>query len=54
MVRAGPLDPDDASMRVIHEGVAPGENVIIQGRQRVRPGATVKTKPAGEEASSPG
>jgi RND family efflux transporter MFP subunit len=36
-------------LRVIEEGVQMGEKVIVNGLQRVRPGAKVVAKPAGQE-----
>jgi RND family efflux transporter MFP subunit len=43
-VQVGPLDPNDKSMRVITKGVGGDEWVVVQGRQRVRPGTHVKTQ----------
>jgi RND family efflux transporter MFP subunit len=40
----GPLDPNDKAWRVIEEGLKAGEWVVVQDRQRVRPGVTVETK----------
>ena len=38
------LGPLDAGLRVIQHGLKPGERVIINGTQRVRPGVTVDAK----------
>lgn len=43
VVETGPLQ--DGGMRVIRKGLNPGENVIVNGLQRVRPGVTVKPQP---------
>jgi RND family efflux transporter MFP subunit len=43
-VKVGPLHPDDKTLRVIDEGLKPKEWVIIEGRQRVRPGMEVQLK----------
>jgi hypothetical protein len=43
-VKVGPLDPADKSLRVIEEGLKRGEWVVVQGRQRARPGIQVDTK----------
>jgi RND family efflux transporter MFP subunit len=43
-VKIGPLDPKDKSLRVIEEGVNADDRVIIQGRQRARPGVEVKVE----------
>jgi multidrug efflux system membrane fusion protein len=43
-VKAGALDPKDKSMRVVEDGVAVDDWVVIQGRQRVRPETHVKTE----------
>jgi RND family efflux transporter MFP subunit len=40
------LGPMDGGLRVIAEGLKAGEKVIIDGLQRVRPGAEVQPKPA--------
>jgi RND family efflux transporter MFP subunit len=40
------LGPMDGGLRVIAEGLKAGEKVIIDGLQRVRPGAEVQAKPA--------
>jgi RND family efflux transporter MFP subunit len=53
-IKAGPLDPDDKTMRVVHEGVGDDERVIVQGRQRVRPGTTVKVQAAPENGGKAG
>jgi membrane fusion protein, multidrug efflux system len=45
-VKLGPLSD---GLRVIREGVKPGERVITAGIQRARPGITVKP----QEASAP-
>lgn len=49
-VKAG---PQDGRMRVIDEGLAPTDRVIVSGLQRVRPGQKVVPKPAAG-AGSPG
>lgn len=45
----GPLvdSPEDGAMRVIKDGVAAGEKVIVRGVQRVQPGLTVEPVSAG-------
>jgi RND family efflux transporter MFP subunit len=43
-VKIGPLDSNEKSLRVIEEGVKTDDQVIIQGRQRVRPGIEVKVE----------
>jgi RND family efflux transporter MFP subunit len=40
------LGPMDGGLRVVAEGLKGGEKVIIDGLQRVRPGAEVQPKPA--------
>jgi RND family efflux transporter MFP subunit len=40
-------------LRVIEQGVGPGERIVVSGLQRVRPGVTVDPKPA-ESQVSPG
>jgi RND family efflux transporter MFP subunit len=40
------LGPMDGGLRVIADGLKAGEKVIIDGLQRVRPGAEVQAKPA--------
>ncbi len=41
-VKTGSLQP--GGLRVVEEGLAPGERVIVNGLQRVRPGAKVEAK----------
>jgi RND family efflux transporter MFP subunit len=43
-VTIGSLDPTDKTLRVIEKGVKPDEWVIVEGRQRVRPGMEVKAE----------
>jgi membrane fusion protein, multidrug efflux system len=43
-VTLGSLDPNDKTLRVIDEGLKRDERVIIQGRQRVRPGMEVQAE----------
>lgn len=53
-VKLGPLSED---LRVIREGLKPGERVITAGIQRARPGITVKpqeTPPSGAAATATG
>jgi membrane fusion protein, multidrug efflux system len=38
-------------MRVLESGLEPGQNVIVEGIQLVRPGMTVKTEPADEPSA---
>ena len=45
-VRAGPIW---GTLQVIEEGVAPGDRVIVEGFQKVRPGMLVAAKPAPPE-----
>jgi membrane fusion protein, multidrug efflux system len=55
-VAIGPLDPDDKTLRVIETGLKPGEWVVIEGRQHVRPGVPVKAErigPPEKAAASP-
>jgi RND family efflux transporter MFP subunit len=47
-VKVGSLN---VGRRVIEEGLAPGEKVIVSGIQRVRPGAKVDPKPFDEQKS---
>jgi multidrug efflux system membrane fusion protein len=55
-VKSGP--PQEDGLRVIEEGLKPGEKVIVSGLQRVRQGAEVDPKPEeeapGHEAASAG
>lgn len=37
--------PTYASMQVVTKGLAPGENVVVEGMQKLRQGMTVKTTP---------
>lgn len=39
--RAVKLGPLDDNLRVVHEGLKPGEKIVINGLQRVRPGAPI-------------
>jgi RND family efflux transporter MFP subunit len=39
---------------LVTEGIQPGDQVIIEGMQRVRPGADVKAVPAGSAPAGPG
>lgn len=43
-VKIGSLDPQDNSMRVIADGVTVDDWIVVQGRQRVLPGKTVKAE----------
>jgi membrane fusion protein, multidrug efflux system len=43
-VNIGPLDSNDASLRVIEDGLKAGEWVVVEGRQRVRRGIQVEPK----------
>lgn len=40
-VKLGPLDD---GMRVVREGLSAGDNVVVGGAQRLRPGMTVTVK----------
>jgi multidrug efflux system membrane fusion protein len=40
------LGPQDGRLRVVEEGVAPTDRVVVSGLQRVRPGSKVNPKPA--------
>jgi membrane fusion protein (multidrug efflux system) len=33
------------TMWVIHEGLKPGDRVVVEGQQNLRPGVTVQPKP---------
>jgi RND family efflux transporter MFP subunit len=50
-VKLGPLSE---GMRVVREGVKPGERVITAGIQRARPGVTVKPQDAGAATGTTG
>lgn len=39
------LGPNHDGLRVIRKGLKPGENIVVNGLQRVRPGDTVQPKP---------
>jgi membrane fusion protein (multidrug efflux system) len=53
-VRAVETGPSWGTLRVITKGVSPGERVIVEGFQKVRPGMVVAPKPAPPElAGSP-
>ena len=41
-VELGPLVND---MRIVRKGLAPGDQIVVNGLQRVRPGAQVQTEP---------
>jgi len=43
--RAVQIGPLDNGLRVVTSGVAPGDRVVVDGLQRVRPGAKVITQP---------
>lgn len=45
-LRTVQLGPTWGSLRVIQDGVAAGESVIVEGFQKVRPGMTVTAQPA--------
>ncbi len=47
-VKVGPLT---GTMRVIEEGLKPGDRVVVSGLQRIRPGVKVSAKPAEEFAA---
>ncbi len=56
--RAVKLGPLSDGLRVIREGLKPGERVITAGLQRARPGITVKPQeaaaaPAGSAGAAP-
>ncbi len=48
-VRTVQPGPSSGTLRVIEKGVAPGESVIVEGFQKVRPGMIVSPKPAPPE-----
>ncbi len=48
-VRTVQLGPVWGTLRVVTQGVAAGERVIVEGFQKVRPGMTVEAKPAPPE-----
>lgn len=39
--RAVKLGPLDDGLRVVREGLKPGEKIVVNGMQRVRPGAPI-------------
>ena len=41
-----------AGLRVVQKGIAAGERVIVNGLQRVRPGATVNPQTAAQLAAA--
>jgi RND family efflux transporter MFP subunit len=45
-MRAIKIGDHSGSMWIVEEGLKPGENVVVEGIQRVRPGAVVNPKPA--------
>ncbi len=49
-VKVGPLN---GVMRVIEEGLKPGERVVVSGLQRIRPGIKVVPKPADQYGEAP-
>jgi len=42
------------SLWIIEKGLSPGERVIVEGIQKVKPGMVVNPKPAAEPATTPG
>jgi len=46
-MRAIKIGDHSGSMWIVEEGLKPGENVVVEGIQRVKPGAVVNPKPAG-------
>jgi membrane fusion protein (multidrug efflux system) len=52
-IREITLGPDSGNDVVVETGLESGETVIIEGKQRVRPGMTVLTKPFTSSPSSP-
>ena len=48
--RPGPGDLTYEGLRVLESGLEPGQSVIVEGLQLVRPGMTVKTEPAPPDA----
>lgn len=48
------LGPQEGRLRVVEEGLAAGERVVVSGLQRVRPGSKVNPKAEGQAASGPG
>jgi len=47
--RAIKVGEQNGSMWIVEEGLKPGETVVVQGIQRVRPGVTVNPKPAAKK-----
>ncbi|MNY51828.1 Efflux pump periplasmic linker BepF [compost metagenome] len=39
------LGPNHDGLRVVRKGLKPGETIVVNGLQRVRPGDTVQPKP---------
>ena len=51
VVKPGPVE---GSLRVIEEGLKPGDKVVVEGLQRVRTGVTVNPTTAGARAAGEG
>jgi membrane fusion protein (multidrug efflux system) len=47
--RAIKVGEQSGSMWIVEEGLKPGETVVVQGIQRVRPSVTVNPKPAAKK-----
>jgi RND family efflux transporter MFP subunit len=48
------IGPTQSGLRVVREGLQPGEQVIVKGLQRVRPGMTVEAEVAAAPAGPAG
>jgi len=48
-IRAIKLGEQSGSMWIVEEGLKPGEAVVVEGIQRVRPGVVVNPKPAAKK-----
>jgi multidrug efflux pump subunit AcrA (membrane-fusion protein) len=52
--RSVKLGPEVEGKRVVRDGLRPGELVVVNGMQRVRPGMPVLTQEAVASAPAPG
>ena len=49
-IRPVQVGPRTGSLWIIEQGVKPGERVVVEGLDKVRPGAKVKPEPASPSA----